>query len=145
MFLLIHCTPKSNNHTTQYELQLVYLPGVGLGIIGVLKGVRICCRVVCVKVRLTENFVEGVRLLDSQKSNTKDQDQRADSHYHSIYSHGKQEQGNEQIHDVSAAKGKEIFPKSRSLKSRDHRCWRFNCDKEHDQTCYRNKGTNQHI
>lgn len=119
-------------------LQASNLPWIGLCVICPFEGVRIRSGVVSVKVRLTKDLIESVRLLDSQESNTKDENQRADSHYHSIYSHGKQEQGDEKVHDIASSKCKEIFPNSRPFETRYHWCGGFNCHKEHDQTCYRN-------
>jgi hypothetical protein len=59
-------------------------------------------------VRLTENLIKGIRLLHAQETDSKDHKKGNGSHQHTQPSHGKEEEGDQEIHHVSTTKGKEL-------------------------------------
>ena len=84
-------------------------------------------------VRLAENLVESIRLLDSQEADSKNEEQSKHAHNDAPYTHGEKEKGNKKVNHVSATESEQRGSNGRVLKSGYQWRWRFYRDTKHDQ------------
>jgi hypothetical protein len=94
---------------------------------------------------LSKDFVESIGLLDTQKTNTKDQKERQRSHNDPPYTHCKKEEGYDEVDNVSSTKGEQGFSNFGVFQTGNHWRWSFNGDTHHYQTDDCDQTSHQHI
>lgn len=111
------------------------------GVISSFQSVRVRLRL-RLDIRLSEDFVECIRLLDSQETNSENEKEGEETHNDSPYSHGKKEKRDEEIHHVASTEGEKWGSKCRVFQPRYY--WRrcFNRHTQHDQAEESDQGSN---
>ena len=117
--------------TLHYRSVILALQGVTVGL--------------ALQVRLAEDLVEGIRLLDTQETNSKDDEQRQTSHDHAPRSHGKQEKRNQNVNNVASAEREQSISELRMLQLVRESFGGLDRDAKHDQTHDSRQHTNQAV
>lgn len=118
-----------------------------------LRSLRVVCTFQSVRIghglrfniRLSENFVKGVGLLDSEEANTKDQGKSENSHNNTPNAESEKEQGDNEVHNVASTEGEEGLENLGVFQPCNNRVGRLNGNTQHNKAYEADEGSTDEV